>query len=91
MWTRQQLLQIPPETLAHLPREAVEEIAPEPINDIATNDPRPTGMSWRYENKDAMAFPAAYFKSIDELYERDRTGTIVSRTRERARGANRGA
>ncbi len=90
MWTRQQLLQIPLETLEHLPIEA-EEVIPVPMNDAKTNDPRPTGMSWRYKNKDALSFPTAYFESLDELDERDRTGTIVSRTRERARGANRGA
>ncbi len=68
-----------------------EEVIPVPMNDAKTNDPRPTGMSWRYKNKDALSFPAAYFESLDELDERDRTGTVVSRTRERARGANRGA
>ncbi len=61
------------------------------MNDTVTNDPRLIGGTWRYKTRDALSFPAAYFKNFDELDERDRTGIVKSRTRERARGANRGA
>ncbi len=44
---RQPLLHVPSDTLAHVTLEPVEEIAPEPMNNIATNHPRPTGMSRR--------------------------------------------
>ncbi len=63
----------------------------EPMNDGKTNDPRPVNVSLRYKTKDILAFPAAYFKHFDEIDQLDRTGIVKSRTRERARGANRGA
>ena len=70
----------------------------QPVNAIAV-DPRPLKPGdWRYRVGDILLFTAAFFNAqpggLNGLeappMRRDRTGIIRTRTRERARGANRG-
>ena len=68
--------------------------------DACTCDPRPlvNQATWRYRVGDILLFTAAFFNAqpggLNGLeappMRRDRTGIIRTRTRERARGANRG-
>ena len=100
-FTRQQLLAIPEETLRYIdepnaaPDEPTEEDA---MNDITTNDPRPAKQGeWRYKTGDTLRFGKEFFATgrigaFDaRRLRRERLGTVKARTRERARGANRGA
>jgi hypothetical protein len=101
-WTRQQLLDIPEDTLRYVDAavaDADEDVAEAPINDVGTNDPRPPRANdYRYRVGDALRFKAEFFlagpRGIAGLRTKalrvERVGVVKARTRERARGANRG-
>jgi hypothetical protein len=105
VYTRQQLLFCPMDTLNYLPSDSSssdddedDEDADQPV-DGATVSPRPpVNGTWRYRVGDILLFTAAFFNAqpggLNGLeappMRRDRTGIIRTRTRERARGANRG-
>ena len=103
VYTRQQLLHCPPETLNYLDSDpdsssSDDDEDPQPVNAIAV-DPRPlVNGTWRYRVGDILLFTAAFFNAqpggLNGLeappMRRDRSGIIRARTRERPRGANRG-
>ena len=103
VYTRQQLLHCPPETLNYLDSDpdsssSDDDEDNQPVNAIAV-DPRPlVNGTWRYRVGDILLFTAAFFNAqpggLNGLeappMRRDRSGIIRARTRERARGANRG-
>ena len=107
-WTRQQLLHLPPTTLAYLSDDDDDDGDDDdddddddgqPNNAAAVHPRPPVGGTWRYRVGDILLFKANFFVAqpggLNGLehptMRRDRTGIIRSRTRERARGANRGA
>jgi hypothetical protein len=105
VYTRQQLLHCPIETLNYLSSsdddssdDDSSDEDEQPVNAAAV-DPRPLKPGdWRYSVGDILLFTAAFFNAqpggLNGLeappMRRDRTGIIRIRTRERARGANRG-
>ena len=106
VYTRQQLLHCPPETLNYLSSSDDDnddtsdddEDDGQPVNAIAV-DPRPLKPGdWRFKVGDVLLFRRDFFNAqpggLNGLeappMRRDRTGIIRTRTRERARGANRG-
>ena len=105
--TRQALLEIPEETLQHIARQEEPGVPAaqvgkdetlDPLNNASSNDPRPPAAgSWRYKVRDVLLFKRPYFNSAPgslgglENDQKERTGKVHARTRERTRGANRGA
>ena len=104
VYTRQQLLHCPIETLNYLSSSSDDDSTDDdsddeqPVNAAAV-DPRPLKAGdWRYRVGDILLFTTAFFNAqpggLNGLeappMRRDRTGIIRTRTRERARGANRG-
>ena len=105
VFTRQQLLHCPIETLNYLSSSDDDDDDSsddgedtQPVSAVAA-DPRPlVPGTWRYKIGDSLLFTAAFFNAQlgglngleHQTMRRDRTGIIRTRIRERPRGANRG-
>lgn len=103
VWTRQQLLHVPQSTLDHIDdddddTDDDDDDGAQPIDGAVVHPRPPVNGTWRYKVGDILLFKENFFVAQPgglnglehRTMRRDRTGIIRARTRERARGANRG-